>query len=313
MKNFILIGAAGYIANRHFKAIKDTGNNLIAAMDVNDSVGIMDSYFPNAEFFTEFEQFTTFVNDQIINGTKIDFVSICSPNYLHFPQMKWALSQGIDVICEKPLVLHAAELEMLKTYEQRYKAKIFSILQLRLHSSIKQLKHKIDPIADKQCSDVRLTYITSRGKWYSKSWKGDEKKSGGISANIGVHFFDMLCHIFGDPIENEVHLNSEKKAAGLLKFSNANIEWFLSIDSKDLPQNYVAGEKLTYRSITIDEEELEFSSGFTELHTESYKEILEGKGYNLDDNFNAISIVENIRSSTIDDKPKRCHPMLKNL
>lgn len=309
MKNFVLIGAAGYIAPRHLKAIKDTGNTLVAAMDVNDSVGIMDSHFPDAEFFTEFEDFTAFVEDQKIKGVKIDYVSICSPNYLHVHHMKWALKQGIDVICEKPLVLNAKDLDELKIYEERFGAKVNSILQLRLHPSIIAFRDKIQALPAGEVVDVDLTYMTSRGKWYLKSWKGFEQKSGGIATNIGVHFYDMLHFIFGDLKNNEIHYRDEMTACGYLEYERARVKWFLSIDATKLPENAVKGEKLTFRSIRIGDEELEFSGGFTDLHTQSYERVLAGQGYGIDANRTAIETVEKIRILPLSNNPEHLHPL----
>ncbi|NRP37530.1 UDP-N-acetyl-2-amino-2-deoxy-D-glucuronate oxidase [Marinobacterium sp. xm-a-121] len=313
MKRFALIGAGGYIAPRHLRAIKDTGNELVVAMDVNDSVGIMDSHFPDAEFFTEFEQFEAFVEDEKLQDRKLDYVAICSPNYLHSPHMKFALKNGIEVICEKPLVLHTEELNLLVKYEAQYGAKVNSILQLRLHPSIIALRDKVQASVPGKIFDVDLTYLTSRGKWYLKSWKGFDEKSGGVATNIGVHFFDMLHFIFGDIRKNEVHYRDDKTASGYLEYDKARVRWFLSIDSNHLPENAVKGEKLTYRSITIEEEELEFSSGFTDLHTQSYQNILQGNGYGIEQNRAAITTVEGIRSSKITVNPERPHPLLEKV
>lgn len=310
MKRFALIGAGGYIAPRHLRAIKDTGHELVVAMDVNDSVGIMDSHFPDAEFFTEFEQFEAFVEDEKLQGRKLDYVAICSPNYLHSPHMKFALKNGIDVICEKPLVLYTEELDMLSKYESQYGAKVNSILQLRLHPSIIELRDKVHSSAPEKVFDVDLTYLTSRGKWYLKSWKGFDEKSGGVATNIGVHFYDMLHFIFGDIRKNEVHYRDDKTASGYLEYDKARVRWFLSIDANYLPENAVKGEKLTYRSITIEDEELEFSGGFTDLHTQSYQNILAGNGYGVEENRAAIETVEGIRRAEITKNPKVPHPLL---
>ncbi|AKX46104.1 oxidoreductase [Thiopseudomonas alkaliphila] len=310
MKNFALIGAAGYIAPRHLKAIKETGNNLVVAMDVNDSVGIMDSHFPDAEFFTEFEQFSGFVEDLKQKGQKLDYIAICSPNYLHLPHMKFALQNGIDVICEKPLVLNSADLDVLKEYEAQHGAKVNSILQLRLHPSIIALREKVKNAPADKVFEVDLTYLTSRGKWYLKSWKGFDQKSGGVATNIGVHFYDMLHFIFGDILHNEVHCRDEKTSSGFLKYQRANVRWFLSIDAQHLPENAVQGEKLTYRSIDIEGEELEFSGGFTDLHTQSYQRVLAGQGYGIEDNRAAIETVEGMRHAQIVANPTHPHPLL---
>jgi UDP-N-acetyl-2-amino-2-deoxyglucuronate dehydrogenase len=317
MINFALIGAAGYIAPRHLRAIKDTGNNLVAAMDINDSVGIMDSHFPDAEFFTEFEDFTAFVEDQALQGNKLDYISICSPNYLHAPHMKYALKNGIDVICEKPLVLHSEDMDILKEYEQKYGAKVNSILQLRLHPSIIALREKVAAAPADKVFDVDLTYMTSRGKWYMKSWKGFDHKSGGVATNIGVHFYDMLHFIFGELKNNEVHFRDEKTASGYLEYERARVKWFLSIDSNNLPDNAVKGEKLTYRSITINDgvntEELEFSGGFTDLHTQSYQNVIAGNGFGIDENRIAIETVENIRVQNVIEAGNKAHPLLNKV
>ena len=298
MKKFGLIGAAGYIAPRHLRAIKDTGNDLIVALDKFDSVGIIDSYFPNADFFVEFERFDRHVEKLKRNGVNLDYISICTPNYLHDAHIRMALRRGADAICEKPLVLNPWNLEALKDIEKESGNKIHTILQLRLHPSIIKLKNKVDSELKfkKTKYDVDLTYITSRGKWYDISWKGDESKSGGIATNIGVHFYDMLSWIFGDVQESFVHLRERNKSAGYLEFKNARVRWFLSIDSNDLPKNIKEKEQKTFRSIKIDESELEFSNGFTDLHTESYKEILKQKGFGLVDSENSIKIVHDIRN-----------------
>ncbi|RNF48790.1 gfo/Idh/MocA family oxidoreductase [Marinomonas hwangdonensis] len=313
MKRFALIGASGYIAPRHLKAIKETGNDLVVAMDINDSVGIMDSHFPNAEFFTEFEEFEGFVEDQKLKGETIDYVAICSPNYLHLPHMKYALKNGIDVICEKPLVLNVEDLDTLKLYEEKYGAKVNSILQLRLHPSILALKEKVANAPADKIFDVDLTYLTSRGKWYMKSWKGFDHKSGGVATNIGVHFYDMLHFIFGDIKANEVHYRDEKTSAGYLEYERARVRWFLSIDANHLPENAVHGEKSTFRSITIEGEELEFSGGFTDLHTQSYQRVLEGKGYGVEDNRAAIETVAVIRNKAIAAPGEFAHPYLSKV
>jgi UDP-N-acetyl-2-amino-2-deoxyglucuronate dehydrogenase len=310
MKKFGLIGAAGYIAPRHLRAIKDTGNELVVAMDVNDSVGIMDSHFPEAEFFTEFEEFAEFVEDLKLKGEKLDYISVCSPNYLHLPHMKFALKNGIDVICEKPLVLNAVDLDALQRYESEYGAKVNSILQLRLHPSIIALREKVQNAPKDKVFDVNLTYLTSRGKWYLKSWKGFDEKSGGVATNIGVHFYDMLHFIFGDIKRNEVHFRNTKTSSGYLEYDRARVRWFLSIDANHLPENAIQGEKLTYRSIDVEGEELEFSGGFTDLHTQSFQRILDGKGYGVEDNRAAIETVDSMRKFPIIEKPEYVHPFL---
>lgn len=313
MKRFGLIGAGGYIAPRHLRAIKDTNNELVVAFDVNDSVGILDSHFPKADFFTEFEAFAEFVEDLKFKGKGLDYIAICSPNYLHLPHMKFALRNGVDVLCEKPLVLNIADLDDLQRYELKYNARVNSILQLRLHPAILALKEKVGAAPPDKVFNVDLTYLTSRGNWYLKSWKGSDEKSGGIATNIGVHFYDMLHFVFGEVLKNEIHYRDEKTAAGYLEYERARVRWFLSIDAKHLPNNAVQGEKLTYRSISIEGEELEFSGGFTDLHTQSYENLLAGKGYGVDENRAAIKTVCDIRNSVLKHKPTSPHPLLNGL
>lgn len=312
-KRFGLIGAGGYIAPRHLKAIKETGNDLVVAMDINDSVGIMDSHFPDAEFFTEFEEFLGFIEDGRLKDEQLDYMAICSPNYLHLPHMKFALKNGIDVICEKPLVLNTEDLDVLKRYEQAYGATVNSILQLRLHPSIVALQQKVQAAPVDKIFDVTLTYLTSRGKWYLKSWKGVDEKSGGVATNIGVHFYDMLHFIFGEVERNEVHYRDEKTSAGYLEYERARVHWFLSIDASHLPDNAVQGEKLTYRSLNIEGEELEFSGGFTDLHTQSYQNILAGTGFGIEENRTAIATVSAIRDAPICMSAAGRHPTLAGL
>jgi UDP-N-acetyl-2-amino-2-deoxyglucuronate dehydrogenase len=307
MKNFALIGAAGYIAPRHLKAIKDTNNTLIAALDKFDSAGIMDSYFPKADFFVEFERFDRHIEKLRRNGTQLDYVSICTPNYLHDAHIRMALRSGADAICEKPLVLNPWNVDALLDIEKESGKKIHTILQLRLHPSIIALKKKIDAGASDTKYDVDLTYITSRGKWYDISWKGDVSKSGGIATNIGIHFFDMLSWLFGDVQENIVHLREKDKSAGYLEFEKARVRWYLSIDENSLPARIQEIGQRTYRSITINNEELEFSTGFTELHTESYKQILKGEGFGLNDATESIKIAQKIRNNVIITKGEK-HP-----
>ena len=310
MKRFALIGAAGYIAPRHLKAIAATGNQLVAAMDPSDSVGMMDSHFPEADFFTEFEAFAAFIEDEKLAGKKLDYMAICSPNYLHVPHMKFALQNGIDVICEKPLVLYSDDIGVLHRYERTFGARVNSILQLRLHPSIIALREKVAAAPVGHIFEVDLTYLTSRGKWYLKSWKGIDKKSGGVATNIGVHFYDMLHFIFGDIQHNEVHFKDQRTASGYLEYQRARVKWFLSIDANNLPDNAIQGEKLTYRSIRVDAEELEFSGGFTDLHTQSYQRVLDGAGFGLDQNRVAIETVEAIRDNAVVAAGERAHPLL---
>ena len=300
MKNFALIGAAGYIAPRHLKAIKDTKNNLIASLDKFDSVGILDSYFPNSDFFVEFERFDRHIEKlKRQKNINLDYVSICTPNYLHDSHIRMALRRGADAICEKPLVLNPWNVDILADIEKESGQNIYTILQLRLHPSIIALKNKIALENKKEKYNVDLTYITSRGNWYDISWKGDESKSGGIATNIGVHFYDMLSWIFGKVQENKVYLREKDKSSGYLEFEKARVRWFLSIDENSLPKEVREKGQRTYRSITVDNQEIEFSGGFTELHTESYKGILKGNSFGLKDAKQSIEIVHNIRSSEI--------------
>jgi UDP-N-acetyl-2-amino-2-deoxyglucuronate dehydrogenase len=300
MKNFALIGASGYIAPRHMRAIKDTGNNLIAALDPYDGIGIMDSHFPDASFFTEFERFDRFVDKwHRDSGNKIEYVSICSPNYLHDSHIRFALKNGADAICEKPLVLNPWNIDQLKLIEKETDQKIYNILQLRLHDSIIALKERITKeLKDNpnKVYDIDLTYLTSRGKWYFVSWKGDEAKSGGIASNIGVHFFDMLCWIFGDVEESRVHLKTADANAGFLKLKNANVKWFLSVNYDYIPSEIKSKGLTTFRSIKVDGDDIEFSGGFTELHTRSYEEIIKGNGFGLDEAYGSIETVSQIRN-----------------
>ena len=310
MKNFALLGAAGYIAPRHLKAIQDTQNTLIAALDKFDSVGIMDRYFPKADFFTEFERFDRHIEklkrNQHIN---LDYVSICTPNYLHDSHIRMALRTGASAICEKPIVLNPWNIDALEAIEKESVGSIYTVLQLRLHAAIIALKAKVDTAVKNGKYDIDLTYITSRGKWYDVSWKGDDSKSGGIATNIGVHFYDMLSWVFGNIQENKVHLREKNKAAGFFEFENARVRWFLSIDETDLPKQIVEKGQKTYRSIVIDDKELEFSDGFTELHTKSYQEILKGNGFGLKDVRKSIEIVHDIRNAVISENGEK-HPFV---
>ncbi|MDG1136439.1 MAG: Gfo/Idh/MocA family oxidoreductase [Bacteroidales bacterium] len=310
---FALIGAAGYIAPRHMKAIKESGNDLVAALDPMDSVGIIDSYFPNADFFIEPERFDRHLDKLKRSGNKkVDYVSICSPNYLHDAHIRMALRSGAHAICEKPLVLNPWNLEGLKELEKESNKRIYNILQLRHHKSIIDLKQKIDGLPKDKIHDIDLTYITSRGKWYHYSWKGNISKSGGVVTNIGIHFFDMLGWIFGNMKSNTLHLLTANKASGLLQLENANIRWYLSIDKNDLPIEASSKSLSTYRSISVDGDDFEFSGGFTDLHTESYKSILEGKGFGLDDARNSIEIAHLIRNQAITTSKSDAHPLLSN-
>jgi len=295
MSNFLLIGASGYIAPRHLKAIKDTKNHLVAALDPYDGVSIMDSYFPQADFFTEFERFDRHVDKLQRKGTNIDYVSICSPNFLHDSHIRFGLRTGADVICEKPIVLNPWNVEALKQLEQETGKNIYNILQLRLHPSVIELKNKVENGDPNKIYDVDLSYITSRGHWYYTSWKGDVTKSGGVATNIGVHFFDMLTWIFGDIKENVVHLHEHDRAAGYLQLEKARVRWFLSINYDTIPEEIKQKGMRTFHSITVDGDNFEFSGGFTELHTRSYEHILTGNGFRISEAENAIQTVYNIR------------------
>jgi len=314
-KNFALIGAAGYIGPRHLKAIKETGNNLVAALDPFDSVGIIDSYFPDADFFTEPERFDRHLDKlrRLNNSKKIDYVSICSPNYLHDAHIRMALRNDANAICEKPVVLNPWNLDALQVIERETGRKVNTIFQLRLHQSIIDLKRKVDKGSHNTKYDIDLSYITSRGHWYFISWKGDEDKSGGIATNIGVHFFDMLTYIFGDVEESIVHYSDKIKSSGFLELKKARVRWFLSLDVNDIPTEVRTMGQRTFRSITVDGEEIEFSGGFTELHTKSYQHILAGNGFGLKDAKSSINLVFQIRESKPIGLKGDYHPFAKKL
>ena len=311
MKNFSIMGVGGYIAPRHLKAIKDTGNNLVSALDPSDSVGILDSYFPNVAFFTEGELYDRHNSKLIANGTKIDYVSICTPNYLHDAQTRYGLRLGADVICEKPMVLNPWNIDALELEEKNTGHKAYTILQLRLHDSIVALKKKVDEGPKDKIYDVDLTYITARGDWYYTSWKGNINKSGGIATNIGIHFYDMLSWIFGPVTKNVVHVMTHDRVAGYLEMKQARVRYFLSINADTLPENAVQGEKRTYRTIMIDGSEFEFSVGFNELHTKSYEKILAGEGFRISEARNCIDIVYQIRNATPIGLVGDYHPLAK--
>lgn len=298
MKNFALIGVGGYVAPRHLKAIKETGNTLLSAYDKSDSVGIMDSYFPNAAFFTEqelFDRHNTLLKER---GEALDYVSVCTPNYLHDAHTRYGLRLGADVICEKPVVLNPWNIDALEKVEAETGHNAYTILQLRLHPSVQALRDKVASEAKDNKYDIDLTYITSRGKWYYASWKGDEHKSGGVATNIGVHFYDMLCWIFGDVERNIVHVASHDRVAGFLELKHARVRYFLSINADHLPAEAVERGLRTYRAITVDGREFEFSEGFAELHTESYRRIMEGHGFSISEARPSIQIVHDIRNAT---------------
>lgn len=311
MQTFALIGAAGYIAPRHLKAIKETGNQLVIAFDKFDSVGILDSFFPDADLFTEFERFDRHVDKLRRSGNPVDYVSICSPNYLHDAHIRFGLRSGADVICEKPLVLNPWNIDALHEMEQETGKNVYNIFQLRLHPSIIDLQQRIASGPADKVYDVDLAYITSRGKWYNISWKGDVAKSGGIATNIGVHFFDMLTWIFGPVKQNLVHVREENKAAGYLELEKARVRWFLSTDYESLPDTVKRSGKRTYRCLQLEGEEIEFSDGFADLHTKSYEQILAGKGFGLSEARCSIELVHAIRNNSLTALNGTYHPLVQ--
>jgi len=320
MKNFAIIGVGGYIAPRHLKAIKDTGNRLVAALDINDSVGILDRFFPDVPFFTEFERFDRHVEKLRRQGgvNKIDFVTVCSPNYLHDAHIRFALRIGANAICEKPLVLNPWNLDALQEMEKESGKKVNTILQLRVHPSLvalhDSLQHEAESINQQhQKHEVTLTYITSRGPWYLNSWKGSQEKSGGVATNIGIHFFDLLIWLFGSVLHNEVHFANLLKTGGFIELERARVKWFLSIDRNDLPDSATECGLSTFRSITVDGKEVEFSEGFTDLHTVVYQRTLEGNGFGLDDARPAIALAHDIRNAAPVGISSGSHPFLHHI
>ncbi len=310
--HFGLIGAAGYIAPRHMKAIKDTGNILVAALDPFDSVGIIDNFFPNASFFTEPERFDRHMDKLRKSGDgSIDYVSICSPNYLHDSHIRMSLRNQAHAICEKPLVLNPWNIDALAQIEEETGKRIYNILQLRHHPAVRALREKVMANQSGKIFDIDLTYITSRGAWYFYSWKGKNEKSGGIGTNIGIHFFDMLCWIFGAVKENVVHESKPDRAAGYLVLDRARVRWFLSVNADDLPVELKEKGQTTFRSITLNQEEFEFSGGFTDLHTQTYINILEGNGFGLNDVRPSINIAYEIRNAKPLGLKGDYHPLAK--
>jgi UDP-N-acetyl-2-amino-2-deoxyglucuronate dehydrogenase len=314
-KNFAIIGVGGYIAPRHLKAIKETENNLVAALDINDSVGILDRFFPDVPFFTEFERFDRYAEKLRRQGDnkRIEYVSICSPNYLHDAHIRFALRIGAHAICEKPLVLNPWNLDALQEIERETGCRVNTILQLRVHPSLITLKETIKRHVNSSCKvkhDVTLTYITSRGPWYLNSWKGNLERAGGVATNIGIHFFDLLIWLFGEVLVNEVHYSNSVKTGGYLELENARIRWFLSIDRNDLPVTAIEKRLSTFRSITVDGEEIEFSEGFSDLHTVVYQETLSNKGFSLEDARSAIEVAHNIRVAQATGIRENSHPFL---
>jgi UDP-N-acetyl-2-amino-2-deoxyglucuronate dehydrogenase len=313
IKNFALIGAAGYIAPRHLVAIKETGNRLVAVVDPNDSVGILDRYFQDVSYFREFERFDRHIEKLKLSDhpEKVSYVSICSPNHLHDAHIRFGLRVGANVICEKPLVINPWNIDYIKEMESQYDGRVNTVLQLRVHPSIVALREKILIGPKDKIYDIDLTYLTSRGPWYHYSWKGDNDKSGGLATNIGVHFFDMLSWIFGSVEKVEVHASTEKLMSGFLVLERARVRWILSVDRSLVPSEYTEKGQFTYRSIKVDGEEVEFSGGFNDLHTAVYEEILKGNGYGLEDARNAIQIVHDIRNAEVLGKKPHSHPSLK--
>jgi len=301
MKNFALTGIAGYVAPRHLKAIKDTGNRLVAAVDPHDSVGILDDYFPGASFFTEFERFDRHLEmlRRANKDNRVHYVSICSPNHLHDAHMRLALRVGADAICEKPLVLNPWNLDQLQELEAEFGTRIYTVLQLRVHPSLIRIKRELERNTNNTKHTVRLSYITTRGKWYRYSWKGNPERSGGITTNIGIHFFDLLIWLFGSVRESMVTLREDEKAGGFLELEKANVEWYLSLDQNDLPGGNGSGGRRTHRSVTVDGGEIEFSGGFTDLHTRVYEQTLAGKGFGIEDARASIELVHSIRNAKI--------------
>ena len=312
-KNFGIIGVAGYIAAKHLHAIKETGNNLLASLDKFDSVGRIDSYFPESDFFVEFERFDRHFDKLKRTGTKIDYVSICSPNYLHDSHIRFALRHQSEAICEKPIVLPPWNIDALQEIENETGRKIYTVLQLRLHPKILELREKIMNGSKDKVYDIDMTYVASRGNWYSISWKGDIQKSGGVATNIGIHFFDMLSWIFGDTRKNIVNILEPHKAAGYLELENARVRWFLSLDYNDIPVNLRESGKRTFRSITVNDEEIEFSEGFADLHTMTYKEILAGRGFGLKEARQSVETAYTIRNSKPVGLQGDYHPILKTI
>ena len=312
-KNFGIIGVAGYIAAKHLHAIKETGNNLLASLDKFDSVGRIDSYFPESDFFVEFERFDRHFDKLKRTVTKIDYVSICSPNYLHDSHIRFALRHQAEAICEKPIVLNPWNIDALQEIENETGRKIYTVLQLRLHPKILELREKIMNGSKDKVYDIDMTYVASRGNWYSISWKGDIQKSGGVATNIGIHFFDMLSWIFGDTRKNIVHILEPHKAAGYLELENARVRWFLSLDYNDIPVNLRESGKRTFRSITVNDEEIEFSEGFADLHTMTYKEILAGRGFGLKEARQSVETAYTIRNSKPVGLQGDYHPILKTI
>jgi len=316
MKNFAITGIAGYIAPKHLQAIKDTGNRVVAALDPHDSVGIIDSFFPDASFFTEPERFDRHLEKihRLMRGESIDYLSVCSPNHLHDAHIRMALRVGADAICEKPLVLNPWNLDVLKDLEEEFGKRVWNVLQLRVHETILGLKKKLESSSSESRKKIRLTYITSRGLWYHYSWKGDVQKSGGIGTNIGVHFFDLLMWLFGSPDRIELYIREPNRMGGFLELQHADVEWFLSLEKEDLPESFKHQGMSTYRSIEVDDEEVEFSKGFKDLHLRVYEETLAGRGFGIEDARSSIELVYNLRNMKLTKNPQASlHPSIKKI
>lgn len=311
MKKFALIGAAGFVAPRHLAAIKETGNEVIATMDKTDSVGVLDHYFPQADFFTEIERFDRYIDKQRRENNSPEYLTVCTPNYLHDAHVRFGLKHGLDVVCEKPLVLNPWNVAPLLQLEKETGKKIWNVLQLRMHPDILKLKEKTAGVTGHKYN-IDLAYITPRGRWYATSWKGDEAKSGGIATNIGIHFFDMLVWIFGAVQGCTVHTHKSNHAAGFLELERANVRWFLSIEANDLPQSFSKNSGHTFRSISVDGEQMEFSNGFNHLHTKSYETILAGNGFGIEEALPSIDLVHDIRTQTPVGLIGDYHPMAAN-
>jgi UDP-N-acetyl-2-amino-2-deoxyglucuronate dehydrogenase len=312
MKNFAVTGIAGYIAPRHIKAIKETNNLLVAAVDPHDSVGILDSYFPDTSFFTEFERFDRHLEKlrRLNEKERVHFLSICSPNNLHDAHIRLALRIGANAICEKPLVLNPWNLDVLQELERESESRVYTVLQLRLHPSLIELKKKLDSEETNTKYDVILTYITSRGLWYDFSWKGSLEKSGGIATNIGIHFFDLLIWLFGEVESSVVNLKEKSRMGGFIELKKANVKWFLSTERSDLPAEVLKENKPSFRNLELNNQQIFFSEGFTDLHTRVYEEILKGNGFGIDDARPSIKLVHEIRNSSIQQKTENVHPFV---
>jgi UDP-N-acetyl-2-amino-2-deoxyglucuronate dehydrogenase len=314
-KNFAITGVAGYIAPRHLKAIKETGNRLVAAVDPHDSVGLLDSYFEDVSFFKEFERFDRHIEKlrRQDEDQHVHYVSICSPNYLHDAHCRFTLRVGADAICEKPVVLNPWNIDALQELEQESGKRIYTVLQLRVHPSLIALREKLQKEPKTSKKDIELTYITSRGLWYLISWKGQVERSGGLATNIGIHLFDLLIWLFGKVEHSEVHLTTPTKTGGYMELQDARVKWFLSIDKNDLPDEYKKNNKPTFRSITINGQEAEFSEGFTDLHTIVYKETLAGRGFGLEDARPSVVLAHDIRNAKVIGINENSHPLVKKI